>query len=494
MPRLVLFIESAASPLREECGDTSNFVAEHIQWSSLVLERLGEDRVDLIVAVAIPKCSSAANFFRWLIKNPIGTPTLAVLPADNDLICIAGQAVDDFVVEPIHPGEWRQRVARLLAKDPHDNKTAVAHQRRTREVGLGGLVGNHPAFLRTIEQIPLVARSNSPVLITGETGTGKELCARAIHHLSARSNFPFIPVDCSAFPEHLFESEVFGHTRGAFTDARRDHRGLVALAGSGTLFLDDVDALPIAAQPKLLRLLQERTYRPIGSEHFVKTEAKIISACNQDLNELLRERRFRLDLFFRLNVLQLHLVPLRERRSDISILASYLLSRLSAESGTPHKTLAPAVVQKLSEYDWPGNVRELYNVLQRAFISSQGRQIQLGGICDLPALNTSSKPSSDSFRDARARALEAFERAYIEEQLRQTGGNITRASRLAKKDRRAFGRLMKRHNISAQPFRCVDGGSVAASPGAFSSHRRANAKFFNSASGFDSGPASSAES
>jgi DNA-binding NtrC family response regulator len=451
MPRLVLFIESVSSPLREECAGALNFVSEHIQWSSLVLERLREHRVDLVVAVAAPRCSCAANFFRWLVKNPIGTPTLAVLPADNGLIQLATRAVDDFIVEPIHPGEWRHRVARLLANGPRDNNMAATQERRTRELALAELVGNHPAFLRTIDQIPLVARNNSPVLITGETGTGKELCARAIHRLSARRDFPFIPVDCSAFPEHLFETEMFGHARGAFTDAHRDQMGLVALAGSGTLFLDEVDVLPIAFQPKLLRLLQEHTYRPIGSERFVKTEVKIISACNQDLNDLLRERRFRLDLFFRLNVLQLHLVPLRERRSDISILARYFVSRLSAESGTPPKTLAPAVVQKLREYDWPGNVRELYNVIQRAFIFSQGRQIQLGDICDLPVLNASSKPSSDNFRDARARAVEAFERAYIEEKLRETGGNITRASRLARKDRRVFGRLMKRHNIRPSP-------------------------------------------
>ncbi len=451
MPRLVLFIESVSSPLREECAGALNFVSEHVQWSSLVLERLREHQVDLVVAVAAPRCSRAANFFRWLVKNPIGTPTLAVLPADDGLIQLAAQAVDDFVVEPIHPGDWRHRVARLLANDPRDNNMAATQEHRTRELGLAELVGNHPAFLRTIEQIPLVARNNSPVLITGETGTGKELCARAIHRLSARRDFPFIPVDCSAFPEHLFESEMFGHARGAFTDAHRDQMGLVALASSGTLFLDEVDALPIAFQSKLLRLLQEHTYRPIGSERFVKTEVKIISACNQDLNDLLRERRFRLDLFFRLNVLQLHLVPLRERRSDISILARYFVRRLSAESGTPHKTLAPAALQKLTEYDWPGNVRELYNVIQRAFIFSQGRQILLRDVCDLPILNASSKPSSDSFRDARARALEAFERAYIEEKLRETGGNITRASRLANKDRRAFGRLMKRHNIRPKP-------------------------------------------
>lgn len=451
MPRLVLFIESVSCSIGEEREGSLNFVSEHIQWSSLGFERLREHRADLVVAVAAPGCSYAANFFRWLVKNPIGTPTLAVLPADNGLIQLAAQAVDDFMVEPIHSGEWRHRVARLLANDPADDNMAVTKEHRTRELELAELVGDHPAFLRTIEQIPLVARNSSPVLITGETGTGKELCARAIHRLSARRDFPFIPVDCSAFPEHLFENEMFGHARGAFTDAHRDQMGMVALAGSGTLFLDEVDALPIPFQSKLLRLLQEHTYRPIGSERFVKTEVKIISACNQDLNKLLRERRFRLDLFFRLNVLQLHLVPLRERRSDISILARYFVNRLSVESGTPPKALAPAVVQKLREYDWPGNVRELYNVIQRAFIFSQGGQIQPRDVCDLPVLNAPSKPSSGNFRDARARALEAFARAYIEEKLRETGGNITRASRLAKKDRRAFGRLIKRYNIRPNP-------------------------------------------
>ncbi|MCK1711344.1 MULTISPECIES: sigma 54-interacting transcriptional regulator [unclassified Bradyrhizobium] len=249
MSRLVLFIETVSSPFWEERAGAVHFISEHIQWSSLVLERLREHRADLVVAVAAPRCSSAENFLRWLVKNPIGPPTLAVLPPDNDLIQLAAQAVDDFIVEPIHSGEWHHRVARLLANDSPDNNMATTQERETRELGLAELVGNHPAFLRTIEQIPLVARNNSPVLITGETGTGKELCARAIHRLSPRGDFPFIPVDCSAFPEHLFETEMFGHARGAFTDAHRDQMGLVALAGSGTLFLDEVDVLPIPAAP-----------------------------------------------------------------------------------------------------------------------------------------------------------------------------------------------------------------------------------------------------
>jgi DNA-binding NtrC family response regulator len=295
--------------------------------------------------------------------------------------------------------------------------------------------------------IPVVAAYGTPILIIGETGTGKELCARAIHHLSARRHYPFIPVDCAALPEHLFESEMFGHTRGAFTDAHRDHKGLVALAGEGTLFLDEVDSLPFSAQSKVLRLLQERTYRPVGSERFVPTGARIIAACNQDLKRLVVEKKFRSDLFFRLNVLRMQLAPLRERRSDIPLLARHFLETLAVEHGTSRKQIATALLQVLMAYDWPGNVRELYNTLQRAVIFCPGVQIQLEHMPDLPAAQ-SKRPVNVSFREARTHAVTTFERSYIEDMLRQAAGNVTLAARLAGKDRRVFGRLMKRHNIS----------------------------------------------
>jgi DNA-binding NtrC family response regulator len=292
-----------------------------------------------------------------------------------------------------------------------------------------------------------VACCHTPILITGETGTGKELCARAIHHLSSRRHFPFIPVDCAALPEQLFESEMFGHARGAFTDAHRDQKGLVALAGDGTLFLDEVDSLSITAQSKLLRLLQEHTYRPVGSERFVPTSASIMAACNQNLERLVPERKFRSDLFFRLNVLRLQLPPLRERRSDVAVLARYFLETLAVEHGTPRKNIAPALLQMLTAYDWPGNVRELYNVLQRAVVFCPGTKIQLADMADLPAAAQSPKPVGGNFREERARAVTSFERNYIEEMLRRAAGNVTQAARLAGKDRRVFGRLMKRHNV-----------------------------------------------
>jgi two-component system response regulator GlrR len=447
MSRRVLFIEDVSPSLREECGLALNFVSECVPWDSPLPERLRRQPLDLVVAVAVPGRPSVHDFFQWLAKTPIGAPTLAVLSGDDDLMRAAAKAVDDFIVVPFQPVELQHRVARLLGGETDEGAKAAAHERLTRELALTGLVGRHPAFLRTIERIPAVARCHTSILITGETGTGKELCARAIHHLSTRRHFPFIPVDCAALPEHLFESEMFGHARGAFTDAHRDQKGLVALAGDGTLFLDEVDSLSITAQSKLLRLLQEHTYRPVGSERFVPSGARIMAACNQDLERLVQEKKFRSDLFFRLNVLRLHLPPLRERRSDVVVLARHFLETLAVEQGTPRKNIAPALLQMLMAYDWPGNVRELYNVLQRAVLFCPGAKIQLSDIADLPAAAQSPKPLGSNFREERARAVTAFERSYIEEMLRRAAGNVTQAARLAGKDRRVFGRLMKRHNI-----------------------------------------------
>jgi DNA-binding NtrC family response regulator len=447
MPRRVLFIEDAPSSLRNECSAALDCVSECAQWGSLSGERLRERRLDLVVVVAVSRSPLVGNFFQWLTKNPISAATLAVLPADDDLIHAAVEAVDDFIVSPFRPGELQHRVTRLLGSEADESAKAAAQERLTRELALMGLVGKHPAFLRTINQIPVVAGSNSPVLITGETGTGKELCARVIHHVSARRHLPFIPVDCAAVPEPLFESEMFGHTRGSFTDAHRDQKGMVALAGDGTLFLDEIDSLSIAAQSKLLRLLQERTYRPVGSERFVQSGVKIVAACNQDLERLVEERKFRSDLFYRLNVFRLQLIPLRERRSDVAVLVRYFLKTLSLEHGTPCKTVAPALMQRLAEYDWPGNVRELYNALQRAIVFSPGTQIRLAQIADLPTSAPSPKLADASFREERARVVADFERNYIEEMLHRAAGNVTRAARLAGKDRRVFGRLMKRHGV-----------------------------------------------
>jgi DNA-binding NtrC family response regulator len=206
--------------------------------------------------------------------------------------------------------------------------------------------------------------------------------------------------------------------------------------------------LTIAAQSKLLRFVQERTFRPIGSARFVRADVRIVAATNKDLESLVREGAFRSDLFFRLNVVRLHMVPLRERRSDVLVLARHFLSSLSGESGISSKTLSPAAAQKLVALDWPGNVRELCNAVQRAVVFAPTRQIQPSDILDCLPKGSDVESPRGTFREARARTVETFERAFVEEMLRQAGGNVTHAARIANKDRRVFGRLMKRYNIS----------------------------------------------
>jgi DNA-binding NtrC family response regulator len=318
--------------------------------------------------------------------------------------------------------------------------------RLTAEMGLANLVGQDPGFLRTIEKIPIIARSGNPVLITGETGTGKELCARAIHHLGKRRNFPFIPIDCGAFPDHLFENELFGHARGAFTDAHGEQKGLIAMAEGGTLFLDEIDSLSPAAQAKLLRFLQERTYKPLGADKLARADVSVIAATNQDLEALVRDKRFRSDLFFRLDVLRLHLPPLRERRADIPILARHFVGEVCGEGGLTRKTLTPATLRLLALADWPGNVRELFNVIQRAVLFCEGTQILPTHVSPRIA-PASARSLNGGFRQARAQAIETFEKLYVEDLLRTSQGNVTRAAREAQKDRRAFGRLVKKYHI-----------------------------------------------
>ena len=433
---------AAGPPLPAEQG----LRYETAEWASFRFDSLPSCGADLVVPMAVPQAEPALSFFRWLSAHPVAMPTLAVVPADAEpsVLRVAAECVDDFILWPLRKAEWVERVTRMLGRRGPDLE--AIRGRLTAEIGLANLVGHDPGFLRVLQTIPLVARSGNPVLITGETGTGKELCARAVHHLSRRRNFPFIPIDCGAFPDHLFENELFGHARGAFTDAHGEQKGLVAMAEGGTLFLDEIDSLSPAAQAKLLRFLQERTYKPLGADKLVRADVGVIAASNQDLEALVRDKRFRSDLFFRLDVLRLRLPPLRERRADIEVLARHFVTTSCHEAGVPRKTLTPAALRALALADWPGNVRELFNVIQRAVLFCEGSHIGPAEVVPRPVLP--SVPSAGGgFRQARARAIESFEKLYVEDLLRTCEGNVTRAAREAQKDRRAFGRLVRKYQI-----------------------------------------------
>jgi DNA-binding NtrC family response regulator len=402
---------------------------------------------DLIVIVVNGHDERAACLLDELIRRPVDPPTLAVLPTDAQppLFRLAGEAVDDLVFSPVRTVDLIHRVERALAEPRRELEASC--ERLLQQLGMTRLIGRAPVFLRAVERVPRFARADVPVLITGETGTGKELCARALHHLGQRRTFPFVTVDCGAVPEQLFENELFGHVRGAFTGADREHKGLVAMAEGGCLFLDEIDALSLASQAKLLRLLQEGTFRSLGSERSLNADVKVIGATNRDLDDCVRNKQFRSDLFFRLNVLRVHLPPLRERREDIEMLAQNFLAECRGSLESAPQGFSSAGLRLLRSHDWPGNIRELGNVVQRAAVACDGDRI-LPSHIDLQAPGP--PPSLGQFRAARAAALAAFERRYVEELLRKHGGNVTHAAIEAQQDRRAFGRIIKKHQINRE--------------------------------------------
>jgi two-component system response regulator GlrR len=312
------------------------------------------------------------------------------------------------------------------------------------------LIGQSSAFTGALELIGKFATCDATVLVQGETGTGKELAARAIHYLSKRRGFPFIPVNCGALPDSLVENELFGHVRGAYTDARENHGGLVADAEGGTLFLDEIEALSAKAQVILLRFLQDREYRPLGGRLQLRGNVRIVTATNADLMELVRSGAFREDLLFRLAILSVKMPALRERLGDPVVLAQHFLRRFAAQYERPQLALDKKAIDILATHHWPGNVRELENGIHRAVLLADSGAMALASswhpavsaIADAPVTLT-----DFCFQEARARALSDFERTYIEQLLGRSRGNVSLAARISGKERSRLTKLMKKHGI-----------------------------------------------
>lgn len=387
-------------------------------------------------------------FFESLHKHPIQTPVLAILPErpGDTVLQTVSRVVDDFLLCPLREEELNTRVARILSASS-DVRVEKLQDGLGDELGLAQLVGRHPDFQKAVAQVRLFAATEAAVLITGETGTGKELFAHAIHSLGRSRQGPFIPVDCCALPDHLAENELFGHRRGAFTDAHSDQQGLAGMAEGGTLFLDEVDSLSLLNQAKLLRFLQERSYRALGADRFSHANVRVIAATNRCLEEAVRQKEFRSDLYFRLSVLRLHLPCLRERHGDVPVLAKYFVEN---ESAGKRKVLSPTALRMLECHSWPGNVRELFNAIQRAVVCSPERQILPEHIAlDGENLDPSETIRADgNLSAAKRQMIEQFERRYVRALLLKHHGNVTRAAREAGKERRAFGRLVKKYSLA----------------------------------------------
>jgi two-component system response regulator GlrR len=359
--------------------------------------------------------------------------------------------LDDFLCCPFRDLDVLPRVQRLL-----QGKEAPTAAPQTEEMHAhmcrAGLIGESEPFLRVIAQALRVAHVDATVLLTGETGTGKELVARAIHYGSPREGEPFVPVNCGALPEHLVENELFGHAKGAYTDASSTERGLVAEAEGGTLFLDEIDALSMSAQVKLLRFLQDREYRPVGSARSLTANVRVIAATNAELWEQVQAKRFRKDLYYRLHAIALRLPALRERPEDIPRLAAHFLHRCGIHYGREPQQFSAAALQKLMAYAWPGNVRELEAAIQRAVLLTSSSVLHPDDIeLSFPYQHPGS--GDESFREAKARIITQFERAYLITLLSSHKGNVSRAAKQAGKERRAFTRLLQKYSLKQCAFR-----------------------------------------
>ena len=397
------------------------------QTTEEALEILDQYPVDIVVTdLQVPQLGGLELLKRTRANNP---ETAIIVLTQYGTIATAIEATrlgaTDYVTKPFHVEELRAKLDRLIHSIEVDQENRLLREELRSRPGFGGLIGMSPRMQRVYKLIQKVAQHTYPVLILGESGTGKELVARSIHFSGPRKNKPFAPVDCSSLVPTLIESELFGYVKGAFTGAQHTKQGLFEAAGEGTLFLDEIGDLPIDLQAKLLRALQEREIKPVGSNERIGIRARVIAATNRDLESAIRTGGFRQDLYFRLNVVQIKLPPLRERKADIPLLANTFLEKFS-DPARPIHTISEDAMRRIMAYDWPGNIRELENAIERAVALGSGPILHVG---DLPSnlQYTTSEKLSDVDELV---PLEILERRAIFRALQETSGDKLAAARL----------------------------------------------------------------
>jgi len=342
---------------------------------------------------------------------------------------------------------------RVIKKSELHNDLISAKDSLKRKLGLNQIIGTSKVVQELHEKIEKISRCDVNVLITGESGTGKELAARAIHYLSNRAGKPFIPVNCSAIPESLFENELFGHVKGAFTDANLPQIGLVKEAEGGTLFLDEIGVISPYIQVKLLRLLQDKEYKTLGDPRTHTANIRIIGATNIDLQSLVKKNKFREDLFYRLNIVSLYLPPLRERKDDIPILVKHYVNKYSRQYNKSFKEVSEEAMWKFISSPWPGNVRELENKIQHIIVMASSSIIGAENV-QLPVSRSKSEESNlENLRVVKKRIVSSFEKNYLTRLLTEHRGDVVTAAKTAGKSRTALWNLIKKYSLTPKHFR-----------------------------------------
>ena len=438
---------TAAATIAELLGDRAAEVAGAPRDAATAMLRSATSagqRYDVVLLDGEPPPSPA--LVRELAAASGGARVILIAGGPDPIAQATRAGVADVVARPIAASELAFRVARAVPAGASD-------KRRPRKSDV--LIGSGTWIKELYDRIAMVAATDATVAIFGESGTGKELVARTIHNSSPRHDAPFVVVNCAAIPEQLLEDELFGHVRGAFTDASRDREGLLAAAHTGTLFLDEIGELPLPLQAKLLRVLQSQEFRRIGDDEDRRVDVRIITATNRELEQLVARGGFRQDLYYRINVFPMHLPPLRERPEDIALLVHHFVQKYRARLGKIVDGVTPAALARFAAYEFPGNVRELENKVHQAMVVSAGPVIDERDLA-LPAAPSAPLARVDvsrPFRDVKQETIDAFELAYLTELLRVHRGNLAQAARASGMDRKNLWQLVARHGLDRSRFK-----------------------------------------
>ncbi|WP_371832000.1 two-component system response regulator GlrR [Billgrantia desiderata] len=405
------------------------------------LRKLEAERPDIVLSDLRMDEMDGMALFQAIQREVPGLPVIILTAHGSipDAVNATQQGVFSFLTKPVDRDELFSAIDDALAHTP----AGSSHET---DAWRASIITRSPEMERVLEQARMVASSDVSVLITGPSGSGKELLARAIHDASQRANKPFVAINCGALPEQLLESELFGHAKGAFTGAVSDHKGLFQAAEGGTLFLDEIGDMPLPLQVKLLRALQERQIRPLGSTQSIPVNVRILSATHRDLSQAMHQGEFREDFFYRLNVVNLKLPALKDRAEDVPLLARHLVAQ-AAERHKPFvKGFSPEALNLLAASAWPGNVRQLVNVVEQCVALTRSPMIPEALVAQALAAEDSALPT---FNDARA----GFERSYLVKVLKITEGNVTQAARIAGRNRTDFYKLLARHELEPSTFK-----------------------------------------
>ena len=449
-PRVLVVDRSSST--RDVIADLLADHASEVAWAprdaALATIRAAAQPFDVVVLDGDP--APMPTFVRELAAT--GARVVLVASGAEGIALATRCGAADVVARPFNGAELAFRVGRLAASGETRTERGV-EKRRPRKSDV--IIGTGAWIKELYDRIAMVAATDVTVAIFGESGTGKELVARTIHNSSPRHDAPFVVVNCAAIPEQLLEDELFGHVRGAFTDATRDREGLLAAAHTGTLFLDEIGELPLPLQAKLLRVLQSQEFRRIGDDQDRRVDVRIITATNRDLDQLVERGSFRQDLYYRINVFPMHLPPLRERPEDIALLVHHFVQKYRARLGKHVDGVSPAALARLAAYEFPGNVRELENKVHQAMVIAAGTVIEVDDVA-LPASTRLTAVRVDvarPFRELKQETIDAFERTYLTELLREHRGNLAQAARAAGMDRKNLWALVERHGLDRARFK-----------------------------------------